>query len=888
MESFFFLASFNLDILVEKEIVVHADEIANGAPAALHLPTSELQDTTLSLPPGKMAPRPDVSPDREEGLAEFFRRPPPPGNFMSVPDDQSISSVDNRWNVFKVLLKKRKSQNRRRPPIITLPDSAVSAKTTSGHRYIAISIPSQQLYSGLVPPSQHLASRSTGTERTGHHREIHPRLGSAHKPSSGRDAKASKPVIEDHESLSSTSLGPRSLANLEGITRLAPPPRKVSLLSTVPSQEVASPRKGKEPVRRTKPVISGALTAMSPFGSAGASFAMDRGSKSRKRSPERQTEQQHISARRGPEVGKAFRLVDVPPIEGTERVFHQKQAAEANSEQTTSDSSVAKRILGKAGKPLRTSRIRSVNPPTGLTLPVRTSSRRAQTTVARHSHTGNIVSSRPALPSSALSSHHGVIGGSAVTGTRGSFAESLITTESSPRLLEAETATAYQSVPIVVRPPSRPEIDSPLNLDFPTPPSYSINRSVQTDLPAPAVVAEGVSRKDRVRERKQRDMEKLIAQLRGGRSPASQLLRPEAPAESALAESPILGRFSQELGSPPPPRSFLRAKRSDIGPSRPKLQQESLHLSPEAVLKKRLARSASAPLMPSSSSTSLLESSSMPWEDRTDYYRRRERQEERREVEARRVRRAAKALADEEERQFRLAHQMLLQRESRTRDIEKSLRRLERNGDELKQSLMSLMENLETLMKTMQDWRSAPAYHVTTSVPPQHGRSQTVRLVRSLDSPLEHPPSQAAPREPRSKRHRPPSLRIPRRESSLRGELGTASHALQSSLGAEDIDTDIPARLSALEALQQDLKSQTYQAAHAEDATRFSSSATGSPSNDEGSLAIMEPLMRDLQVAARSEVGPSQAEGREQQEGGGEDEGEGRASVDEREVFNLF
>ncbi|KAI1379673.1 hypothetical protein F4677DRAFT_289488 [Hypoxylon crocopeplum] len=918
MESFF-LASLNLGILVEKEVVVHTNNNANEVPTASHrtsvvsvvqsVPdlkrkprTSEPLETSLSLPSAKMVPRPDVNDDGQEGLAEFFRRPPPPGNFMSIPDDLSISSVDKKWSVFRVFRKRRKGRRRRRrPPLITLPDSAVSARTTSGHRYIAISIPSEQSRSVSVQSLQRPVSRSGGA---GLRRVADPRLGSAHTSTSDRGAKVLRPVTEDHESLSSVSLAPRSTTHPEEITWLAPPPRKVSLLSTVPSQEETPLGKGKEPDTRSKSESGAPSRAqMSPLGSVRTSYAAERGIRSPRRERGRQLEQQMTSESGGYEAEKAPRVVETLKSKRAERTSQQKQIARASNEQTTSDSSVAKGGMREASSSPGPSRVLSTNPVATLTLPVRTSSKRAHTTVAQPGETGHIIGNRSAPLSRAASSNNGGIGAGtgigAATGPRGSFAESLITTESSPRVLKAETATAYQSVPIVVRPPSGPDIDSPLNLNFPAPPSNSVNQSVQADLVLPTPGAEGTaSRKDRVRERKQRDIEKLRAQLRQVQSPASYLLKPQAPAEAAWPESPVLGRFTQELGSPGSSRPYLTAKMSDIGPIRPSLHLKSPHLSPEAVLKKRRGRSASVPAITSSSSTSLV-SPSMPWEESTSYYRLRERQAEREENDARRARYAAQALVEEKESQDRLSRRKLVRRyerlkESRAKDMEKRLRRLERNDEVLMQSLVSMMDTLNKLMheqtNTLQ--RSASSAHPTTTYVRQPhqgsapGRAQSLRSVRSFDTPLDTLRSQPSQRGSRFQRNRPPSLRIPERERSIRGgELGTSSRR-EPNPSQEEAVRQLElggAGDSALEAPQEQLQSQSQQSAQAPDIEGYSSTSSSDHSNKAGSLEIMEPLMRELQEAARFPSDQRQAETEAQGQAT-----ERRTSLHESDVFNLF
>ncbi|GKU00014.1 hypothetical protein FLAG1_05927 [Fusarium langsethiae] len=92
-----------------------------------------------------------------DGIAElidFLRNhSPPSGNFMSIPDD--ISPEDRgRWYRLRKLGKRRRSLSKS-PQTIRLPDSAVSGTTIGGHRHIAISIPLDASPFGRTPRSQY-------------------------------------------------------------------------------------------------------------------------------------------------------------------------------------------------------------------------------------------------------------------------------------------------------------------------------------------------------------------------------------------------------------------------------------------------------------------------------------------------------------------------------------------------------------------------------------------------------------------------------------------------------------------------------------------------------------------------------------------------------------
>ncbi|KAE9380183.1 hypothetical protein N431DRAFT_125246 [Stipitochalara longipes BDJ] len=76
-----------------------------------------------------------------KALADFLMtREPPPTNWVSNLSDDEESSSSLKRSAFK-LFKKSKSKNNKAPRFLQLPDSAVAAKTRSGARHIAISIP---------------------------------------------------------------------------------------------------------------------------------------------------------------------------------------------------------------------------------------------------------------------------------------------------------------------------------------------------------------------------------------------------------------------------------------------------------------------------------------------------------------------------------------------------------------------------------------------------------------------------------------------------------------------------------------------------------------------------------------------------------------------------
>ncbi|KAI1764907.1 hypothetical protein GGR53DRAFT_491973 [Hypoxylon sp. FL1150] len=875
--------SIALGILVEKEIVVQTVDNANlhpeRDPVPPHRPSvvsvvqsaPELRQKPrtaqpeMVLPPSflsaKMAPRSDgFHEERLETLADFFRSPPPPGNFMSIPDNLSVSSADGRWSMLKAFRKKRKSQGqsrRSRPPLIVLPDSAVSARTTSGHRYIAISIPSEQSSSRPVLP---VRSPVTGSMEAEFHRALDARLEPIHSMTLDRGNRILNSTSVDRESLSSVSLAPRSSTRAEDATRLAPPPRR---LSTVPSEE--DPRgKGKEAtLRKRLEAVSPHLAPMSALGSMRKPHAAGRRSMSPQRDRRSKVDRQKTPEPTESDTERVLRVVEIPPTKRDGRSSQEKQRAQPRDEPTGSSPIPKGNIRPSSKSPGLTPRTLSANPLTSLALPARTSSKNAGTSAPGTGRVGNTSASRPTPGSRDVSSSNGGSGNGdgkdMAGGPRGSFAESLVTTESSPKLCKAEAAIAFQSVPIVVRPPSRQEIDSPLNLNFPSPPLSRMSRSTQRDLLSPPREAErSASRKDRVRERKQRDIEKLKEQIRQIQSPATHL-KPDVAAKALWPESPVLGHFNEGLGLSSSSRPLPTSKQSDVGPIRPGQQLKSPYLSPHDAFKKRRGRSSSAPILTSSSSPSSLETPPMPWEGSTSYFRRRERQAEREEQEAREVRYAAHALAEEKERQKLLRRYEKL-KESRAKDMEKRLHRLERNGEVLMQSLISMSESLNKIMQSQQTLQQSISAHAELLRPrqssaPEPERSQSLRSAHSDDKPFET----LRLRQPQ--RNRPSNLRPSAGKASIRG-------------GEPGDDSPMSVRQAALEALQKQLQTtQAHSRARARGDSSYTSSSSSSLSNEAVDVEVVEPLPQELQEVAERGSHPIE---------------EDRTPLGESEVFNLF
>ncbi|KAJ4307534.1 hypothetical protein N0V84_012665 [Fusarium piperis] len=140
-------------------------QLSSTTPAARTRPRAKSASNLLTRPSQDVEFHDDTLLDqqdpegRQDGLAElidFLRNhAPPSGNFMSIPDD--ISDEDRgRWYRLRKLGRRRSSRSlSKAPQTIQLPDSAVSGITIGGHRHIAISIPLDASPFGRTPRSQY-------------------------------------------------------------------------------------------------------------------------------------------------------------------------------------------------------------------------------------------------------------------------------------------------------------------------------------------------------------------------------------------------------------------------------------------------------------------------------------------------------------------------------------------------------------------------------------------------------------------------------------------------------------------------------------------------------------------------------------------------------------
>ncbi|KAI1080437.1 hypothetical protein F5B20DRAFT_589227 [Whalleya microplaca] len=930
-------------ILVERAITVHANDSNNGEPDTVHpesvisvaysipdlredarTPEPRGEDISSSQP-GKKLPRTDVVNDRQRDLADLFRRSPPPGNFMSVPDDSSSFLDDKKWKRFEIFRKRRK-RRKQTPPIIKLPDSAISARTIGGYRHIAISIPLEYSQFGEMSSSQYPASKSVAEE---FQRAVGSRLGLIRTRTADRSVTVLKPVAEDRETLSSVSASRKASAPLERMTSLAPPPQRAPQV-----ERESSHREGKDSEKRETSgrYVSHIVPKNQPGPVSGLHPEQEYlllgsgASEEHSDSPKSTTE----SRDPGAEMSQKIEASQVERVEGSSK---QKQPeGTRNKDADTSISTAKGRIVPS---------IVLSYPPKTLILPERTSSKKRKAT-----RTDPVKSLEKIGDSSRLSMSMDASSVSADIGTskisdsedddeigtrpRGSITESIVEeslmSESSPQLLKAQTATAYHKIPIVVRPPSRQqEVESLSNPKIPTPPAPKTDRSAQTELPSgPSPAAEkSRKRKERDRESKQRRVNKLVAQLRETQSTASHLLGKGVSVQTVSPDAPVVGSLSQELSAPSGSRQTSTTKKGlEIvpiqGTSRFELQMS--RLSPAGIYEKQKG-SPSSPSLNTSSSVSSLESHSDSW-NRTHSLRRKKKQAEREEKEAS-EQFSAEAQAQQRETSARaLRQEELLKRYERLKDIrihdlERRLRHLERNGEVMMRSMVPLMESLNRLLQDQSSLRrdnpdvSQPQLYLR----PQgfSGRSShSLRSSRSHDLPLGTDRPQSSQRERRSHKHRPPLLCTHEEQGECgvpKVQLSTSTSPLQEEFDNElerrrdDEEIDTRLRQAAL-AQQEESRAPSGEDTHQDTGAQAQgqreqeyttategetgSSGSSSLSDPPDSLGTLEPLMRELQDAARlsGEHGDETDQGGEGEQE--EDEEERGVLLEADEVFYLF
>ncbi|KAF5621729.1 uncharacterized protein FTJAE_11106 [Fusarium tjaetaba] len=607
-----------------------------------------------------------------DGLAElidFLRNySPPSGNFMSIPD--GIPPEDRgRWHRLRKLGKRSKSLSKS-PQTIRLPDSAVSGTTIGGHRHIAISIPLDASPFGRTPRSQYPIYQ---------HRSVKP-LTSQYAPT--RAVLNDKGVVtvlrtvaEDRESSPSVS-----------------PANSQLLLSTIPQR---SPNSS----------INGHSTP-APINSSNQSTA-----------PE------HLNI-----------LATPPP-----RVVTPDQVRQANE--------LGRRFQSNeqgdtnAGSPNNHDRIPSRNPSLAGGRFVHLGDLSIDTMMSQSTKTeAHQVPTSPARPVSQDGSY------------QPSLSKSIMTTsENDPvvaeaRPVEARPVSARESrIRLTTKKTEEPPVTvitkSPLRVQ-----RQGSRKQTTKEMSSTPEARLSQSRRDKVRDKKKKDMEAASLKRRSMIS-ISMDLQPDSEQET-IREAP------QEKVEEPPPLPLRSPQRQSmcpimvvanvkpsppptaVGPASPKRQTTT---NPEdltfAVKLKRneapkqeddtssRAISPSPPSYQNGSPTPPQSAHSSPThkldsQDRTSLSRRREwsaaREQERKRKEAAsnasprpRVRRAVTMREDTGDKAPTAEKEVLRRyeayREYRIREMERRIRRLERNGDVWLRALVPVLDNLNRTLANSQD-----------------------------------------------------------------------------------------------------------------------------------------------------------------------------------------
>ncbi|KAI0968772.1 hypothetical protein F4678DRAFT_185378 [Xylaria arbuscula] len=593
-----------------------------------------------------------------QDLIQFLKKtPPPPTNYMSEPDNFNSGSEDDTWDRFKKTFfryRRKVRKRKRRPPVIMLPDSAVSARTTGGHRYIAISIPTQHSPLAPLPSAQYPIYDSI---ETAFQREANSMFGIGKKPPPSRPVTVLNPVAEDRESMSSSSHVSERQEKPTGLTSPSRRARSHSI-PLLPSQEQRFTLRGDPAKRRSASSVRSARSLSDP------------------------------AARKDTKV---------------------------------TEPTPTRRILER--------------PVITLTLPPRKSSRRGKGLEVKPPVEKVIspsIDSPGASPEDSNGNGNGNGSGGSSNGerTRGSFAASIETTGSSPQLLKAQTAVAFQSVPIVVKP-----ADSPEDINPPKPVAEKEKAGLLPQIPPagppPPLASEGEDpqhRKKSVRERTQ-----AVHKGKGkGKEPAQEPFTPDMPTTSPKwppSGSPLEHHHHEAEGTSSTPTSTTEP--------------------------------------PSGTSSASTHGRGFP--SARSFSRRKRGREERH------SRYIAKALAEERETLERLPREELIQRyealrEQRVYERERRLRRLERSRDTWIRAVPVLLQDLNGLLREQHRILEGARqmYAFPGAPPPEHQgrrRSRSVEVSSgSLSSgrgvdPLETRRSQSVygSSEPRSG-HKPSGL----------------------------------------------------------------------------------------------------------------------------------
>ncbi|KAG5818586.1 hypothetical protein H9Q74_008367 [Fusarium xylarioides] len=608
-----------------------------------------------------------------DGLAElidFLRNhSPPSGNFMSIPD--GIPPEDRgRWYRLRKLGKRSKSLSKS-PQTIRLPDSAVSGTTIGGHRHIAISIPLDASPFGRTPRSQYPIYQ---------HRSVKP-LTSQYAPT--RAVLNDKGVVtvlrtvaEDRESSPSVS-----------------PANSQLLLSTIPQR---SPNSS----------INGHSTP-APIYSSNQSSA-----------PE------HLNI-----------LATPPP-----RVVTPDQVRQANEQGRGFQSNEQGNT--HAGSPNNHDRIPSRSP---------------SLTGGRFVHLGDLSIDTMMSQSSKTEAHQVPTSPARPVSQDGSYQPSLsksimTTSENDPVVAEAR--------PVEARPVSARESRIRLSMKKTEEPSVTVitqsplrvqrqgsRKQTTKERSSTPEAKMSQSRRDKVRDKKKKDMEAASLKRRSMISisidlqpDSEQETIKESPQEKAEEPPPLPLRSPQRqsmcpimvvanVKPSPPPSAVIPASRKRQTTATPQDLISAVKSKPDEAVSKQEDDTSSRAISPSppsyqnGSPTPPQSAHSSPTHkvdslDRTSLSRRREwsaaREQERKRKEAAsnasprpRVRRAVTMREDTGDKAPTVEKEVLRRyeayREYRIREMERRIRRLERNGDVWLRALVPVLDNLNRTLASSQD-----------------------------------------------------------------------------------------------------------------------------------------------------------------------------------------
>ncbi|KAF7519495.1 hypothetical protein G7054_g13086 [Neopestalotiopsis clavispora] len=654
-------------------------------------------------------------------LMEFLRRTPPPGNHMSVADnfDDTSSRKTSRWR--RILNPFRRKSRRSRPITIQLPDSAVASTTSGGYRHIAISIPVEHTYdSHRRRPSKRRSIAAAPPEQEPTH-DIGERLSTiesrlaSNRPYSadmGGVGTVLHPVAEHRE--------PKSVGEQGG----PPRPPRTSSVKRPSSSRIQRPARDSGHALPIDTTPSPKQTRSHTTGLGPAA----------RRPSEARSIAEGSGARRRPQPivivpdatpTMARQMGRVPPSprpKSNIEVMSQPQADDGKDLSSQGSSSQANTPITPA--PMGDA---------GLRLPPRKTSKRS-TFGGQKSFPGLLSPSfsQKSSPSAQSGSAYGNNPPSPETHILRPRIGSIVTIDSEPRVMSAQAATAHRaeavhlvmgdSVDASAEPSSSTDgaTSSPLHT------GAAMSRSAQTDITTMHHLHKTLSRKEKVRQRKHMDLHSA----RKGKAPQDAFFSDVPPSSKTSHLLRHVSSVSDQTDNRPIPSRSRIPHPTRADPSKPVMATPRAHsvgpseaptISPVSILKP--SRQASMGSFRSSTTTSS-SSSFVQSFDRLSNLRQAQKRIER---DVRTTReaidvagaRAEATVAPLNPEQLQRRHEYM--RERRLRDVERRIRRLERNGDLWLRSLPGL---LETLGKMEEHWRQAS--QPLSLPPPQQQPSQPV------------------------------------------------------------------------------------------------------------------------------------------------------------------